>query len=78
MGLSDVEERDEAAEIMRSLIDKVVLTPEASDRKVSAKLYGALAGILTLAGNESCTGPSRPMQLSLVAEEGLEPPTNGL
>ncbi len=39
--LNDVEERGEAAEIMRSLIDKVVLTPETSDRKVNAKLYGA-------------------------------------
>jgi site-specific DNA recombinase len=76
--LNDVEERGEAAEIMRSLIDKVVLTPEKSDRKMNAKLYGALAGILALAGGESCTGPGKPMQLSLVAEEGLEPPTNGL
>jgi hypothetical protein len=67
--LNDVEERGEAAEIMRSLIDKVVLTPEMSDRMVNAKLYGALAGILALAGGESCTGPGRPMQLSLVAEE---------
>jgi hypothetical protein len=39
--LNDIEERGEAAEIMRSLIDKVVLTPETSDRKVNAKLYGA-------------------------------------
>ena len=67
--LNDVEERGQAAEIMRSLIDKVVLTPEMTDRTVNAKLYGALAGILALAGGESCTGPGRPMQLSLVAEE---------
>jgi site-specific DNA recombinase len=78
VALNDVEERGEAAEIMRSLIDKVVLTPEKSDRKMNAKLYGALAGILALAGGESCTGPGKPVQLSLVAEEGLEPPTNGL
>jgi site-specific DNA recombinase len=51
VALNDVEERGEAAEIMPSLIDKVVLTPEKSDRKMNAKLYGALAGILALAGD---------------------------
>jgi len=67
--LNDPEERGQAAEIMRSLIDKVVLTPEPSGRRVGAKLYGELAGILALAENEGRTGRFGPVRLSLVAEE---------
>jgi hypothetical protein len=54
---------------MRSLIDKVVLTPESTDGRVAAKLYGELASILALAGNEGRTDPSGPVRLSMVAEE---------
>jgi len=43
------ETRAEAAEIIRSLVDEIVLTPEDSELKID--LRGDLAGILAIATN---------------------------
>ena len=75
------ETRTEAAEIIRSLVDEIVLTPENGEFNID--LRGDLAGILTIA-----TGAKRPLpggngvsidelasQAELVAGRGFEPLT---
>jgi hypothetical protein len=51
--LGDEDYRAEAVAIIRTLVDKVVLTPTEIDgkRTVAIDLYGELAGILSLASN---------------------------
>jgi site-specific DNA recombinase len=51
--LTDEKRKAEAAEIMRTLIDKIELTPVVQDgrKTLSITLHGALAGILGLAAN---------------------------
>jgi site-specific DNA recombinase len=70
----------EAAEIIRGLIDRIVLT--ASDGILQARLYGDLAAIMACAeGNQlwpasnvpGSTGPGT--LLSVVAGAGFEPAT---
>ena len=67
--------KTEAAELIRGLIDKVVLTPvEASMR---AELYGDLAGILVVCDEfkDELPGTGPGSQLSVVAGAGFEPAT---
>jgi DNA invertase Pin-like site-specific DNA recombinase len=69
------ENRAEAADLLRSLIDRIELTPN-SDGKLDIDLFGDLAGILGLAANKN--GPldeSDPSlkQVKLVAGIGFEP-----
>ncbi len=47
---SDIQE---AADILRSLIDKIILTPDETGKKLSMNLYGDLAGILSMATGQS-------------------------
>lgn len=44
--LSDTDHRSEAADLIRSLIEKIVLTPSREDEGLTVDLYGDLAGIL--------------------------------
>ena len=46
--LNTPEHRAEATEIVRSLVEKIVLTPDESENRLVADLHGDLAGILTL------------------------------
>ena len=74
--LTAEENRGEAADILRGLIDRIVLTPSEESRKLEIDLYGDLAGILGLAANRN--GPleaSDPsiQQVKLVAGAGFEP-----
>ena len=50
--LSADESRAQAADISRSLIDQIVLTPN-DQGKLESDLYGDLAGILSLASNQN-------------------------
>jgi site-specific DNA recombinase len=65
--------RAEAAEILRSLIDRIVLRPRPEGDGMAAELVGDLAAILTMCGEaQNGKGPSRlspggPSQLSVVA-----------
>jgi site-specific DNA recombinase len=78
--LNDEHPRTEAAEIIRGLIDRIVLTPkeENGQRTLSIDLEGALVGIISLA-----TNGKRPLQdsglsvqeITLVAGAGFEPAT---
>jgi hypothetical protein len=78
--LNDEHHRTEAAEIIRGLVDRIVLTPKEDNgqRALTVELRGALAGILSLA-----TNGERPLQnsglsvkeITLVAGAGFEPAT---
>ena len=75
--LSRPDDAREAAEAMRSLIDKIVLTPGAKRGEVKAELHGELAAILALTSGQKL----RPaldegdMRFSVVAGVGFEPTT---
>jgi len=77
MGLTAEENRAEAADLLRSLLDRIELTPNHQDR-LEIDLYGDLAGILTLAANKDrpleASDPS-VQQVKVVAGGGFEPPT---
>jgi site-specific DNA recombinase len=67
--------RDEACELIRSLIDKVVLVPEGGELRI--EVHGELAGILTLCQNAKAPDRSRALaeQIKGVAGVGFEPTT---
>ncbi|MBO9462445.1 recombinase family protein [Labrenzia sp. R5_0] len=46
------EHRAEAADIVRSLIEKIVLTPDESENRLVADLFGNLAGILAMSAEK--------------------------
>ncbi|MGV6805895.1 MAG: recombinase family protein, partial [Ruegeria sp.] len=79
--LNDDESRAEAAELMRTLIDKIVLTPNSARTELTIDLFGDLAGVLAMARKGEKPLDSSDIEtlvFKLVAEEGLEPPTRGL
>ncbi len=47
--LNNEEHREEAAELIRTLVDKIVLTPTEAKDGLSVDLIGNLAGILSIA-----------------------------
>ena len=76
--LHDDATRDEAFELLRSLIEEIRLVPK--DGQLQVELRGELAGILALAaadsrkpGSHSATGLAQ--QIKMVAGEGFEPST---
>ena len=71
----DPETRQQAISILRSLIDKIVLHPGAKRGELGIELHGQLAAIINLARPRR---PGEDVMITMVAEEGLEPPTNGL
>ncbi len=79
--LNDGDHRTEAADILRSLIDKIVLTPHEKEERLMIDVHGDLAGILQIA-----TETDKPLkdsdssiqQVKMVAGAGFEPATFGL
>jgi hypothetical protein len=67
--------RDEAAEILRDLIEEITLAPENGALRID--LRGALAGILRLASGSRKPASERDglAQIKLVAGRGFEPLT---
>ncbi len=75
------EKRQEAAEVIRSLIEAIILTP--SDKGLQIDVRGDLAGILTVAsGSGQTKTPARfragvrdalASQVQMVAGAGFEP-----
>ena len=68
----------EAGDIMRGLIDRIVLTP--ADGALKAELYGDLARLMTFAEarqrkTNNAGSAGEPALLSVVAGEGFEPST---
>ena len=80
--LADPRDRDEAADAIRGLIERIVLTPGEKRGQMDAALHGDLGTILEWAGNGRRKGatdtPGSGMSVSVVAGEGFEPPTQGL
>ncbi len=80
--LADPRDRDEAAEAIRGLIERIVLTPGGKRGEMYAALHGDLGTILEWAGSGKGKGatdtPQRAVSVSVVAGEGFEPPTQGL
>jgi site-specific DNA recombinase len=77
--LTSEENRAEAADLLRSLIDRIELTPNA-ESKLEVDLYGDLAGILALTaakenGPPREGGPFQKQQDKVVAGAGFEPAT---
>ncbi len=77
--LNHPDQRAEAAEIIRTLIDRIDLRPDEADPKgLVIDLHGALAGILSLC-SESKKAPAvsseGQVQVSMVAGRGFEPLT---
>ena len=80
----------EAAEHLRGLIEKIVLTPRLEREELQIDLYGDLAGILSMAaektGHQKRERPRKavndnapePSKMVLVAGAGFEPTTFGL
>lgn len=66
----------EAAELLRSLIRKIRLIPEGGQLEI--ELHGDLATILAFADNNPRRVASAGAIITLVAGEGVEPPTLGL
>ncbi len=77
--LADPRDRDEAAEAIRGLIERIVLTPGAKRGEMDAALHGDLGTILEWAGNKSRKGAKDirrdRMSVSVVAGVGFEPTT---
>ena len=74
--LQDPEDGAEAMELIRSLIERIVLTPE--DGKLRIDLTGDLAAILSIAQKGRRPRPEDEAQASkvkLVAGAGFEPAT---
>ena len=72
--LNEEDHRSEAAELVRSLFDKVVLTPTKDRKSLVVDLHGDLAGILSMA-----TGNARKQieaQLGTTLLDALEKPEN--
>ena len=68
--------RAEAAECLRTLIEKIVVVPGEKRGETTVELHGHVPAILAFAA-----GPKRAESrsvISLVAAEGFEPPTKGL
>ena len=65
--LADEAMRDEAFELIRSLLDKIVLVPEGDELRI--EIHGELAGILELCQKDKTPGRSRASaeQIKLVA-----------
>ena len=80
--LADPRDRDEAAEAIRGLIERIVLTPGEKRGALHAALHGDLGTILEWAEGGSRKGatdtPKTGMSVSLVAGAGFEPATFGL
>ena len=79
--LNSENDKTEAHEILRELIEKVVLTPNNDRSELIVDLHGDLAGIMSMATNAENSKVSNGYDVmvgKLVAEEGLEPPTRGL
>ena len=76
--LNEERARSEAVGILRSLIDRVVVTPDLATDAPCISLEGNLAGILSLAQTAKNAAPVSPedaSQIKLVAGVGFEPTT---
>ena len=73
--LADEAVRDDAFELIRSLLDRIVLVPEGAELRI--EIHGELTGILELCQQAKTPGRSRASaeQIKVVAGAGFEPAT---
>ena len=78
--LQEPENRPEATDALRGLVDAIVLTPEQGEETLRIELRGNLAAMLgaTRQTKRSSESDDLSLQVSLVAGGGFEPPTFGL
>ena len=80
--LADPRDRDEAADAIRGLIERIVLTPGGKRGEMHAALHGDLGTILEWAGGgrrkNATDTPHRGMSVSVVAGAEFEPAEHGL
>ena len=72
----EAEENRKARQALRSLIDRINITPTQEKRGMHIDIEGRLQAMMALATGKPA--PKRFGTLKMVAEEGLEPPTRGL
>ena len=65
-----------AAPILRNLIDAIIPHPREKKGRMLIEVYGEPSVLLLPANGESADEKNR--MITVVAEEGLEPPTRGL
>jgi site-specific DNA recombinase len=65
-----------AAPILRSLIDAIILHPRGSKRRMQIDVYGEPSVLFLPAAGKPAD--DKNWMITMVAEEGLEPPTRGL
>jgi len=77
--LADPQDREEAIEILRGLIEKVSVRPTGKGRAFEVELVGEIANMIALSpgAETACKEPYRS-SVKVVAGEGFEPPTLGL
>lgn len=70
----------DAQNLLSALVEQVVIFPRDSKGAVRVEIHGALAGFMALATQDNLpTGKViRQITVQMVAEEGFEPPTQGL
>jgi site-specific DNA recombinase len=75
--LQHPQERDEAAEAIRGLIERITLTPAAKRGEIAATLHGDLGTILewTARSKNKTDTPGSGVSVSVVAGVGFEPTT---
>ena len=76
--LQDEETRPQAAELVRTLIDRIVLTPSEHGDTLEILVKGDIAGILDLAANTktpATRGRDGRLVVPMVAGVGFEPTT---
>ena len=78
--LQQPQNRLEATEALRGLVDAIVLTPAASGEGLGIELRGNLAAMLgaTVQTKRSPESDDLSLQVTLVAGAGFEPATFGL
>ena len=77
--MADPRDRDEAADAIRGLIERIVLTPGEKRGEMHAALHGELGTIIEWAGGgagkRTTDIPHRGMSVSVVAGAAFEPAT---
>ncbi len=65
-----------AADVLRSLVQEIVLTPDTASGELQIEVHGDLAGILTIAlERKKPAGGAGGSQVEMVAGTGFEPVT---
>ena len=77
--LADPQDREEAVNILRGLIEKICVRSTGNGRSFEVELVGEIANMVALSpGAETARSEPYRSSVKVVAGEGFEPPTLGL